>query len=159
VPSKQLKKLKKMKLTLLRYQTQLDSTSGLLFLDNQFICYTLEDQYQTEKVPGETCIPKGTYPIVLRKEGRSHTRYAKRFPGFHQGMLYVKDVPGFQWILIHIGNTDDDTAGCILVGNGVQGEADQSRLINSTRAYQFLYPKVSEALLNGETVWLDIVGF
>lgn len=147
-----------MKLTLLRYHAQADSTTGLLFLNNQFMCYTLEDQYQTEKVPGETCIPKGTYRICLRTEGMSHSRYAKRFPQMHKGMLHITDVPGFKWILIHIGNTDDDTAGCILVGNGVQSEPGQSRLTNSTVAYQMLYPRVAEALLDEEMVWLDVCG-
>ncbi len=148
-----------MKLTLLRFHTQADSTTGLLFLDNQFICYTLEDQYQSEKVAGETCIPRGTYRVYLRTEGRSHSRYGQRFPQFHKGMLHIRNVPGFKWILLHIGNTDEDTAGCILVGKGVKSETEQSRLINSTEAYQLLYPKVAEALLHEQTVWLEIAGF
>ena len=58
-----------MKLQLIRTQFGDDATNGLLFVDGVFECYTLEDQYQDQKVYGETCIPEGTYPIEYRNEG------------------------------------------------------------------------------------------
>ena len=110
-----------MQLEVLRFSSQKDSTHGLLFentdIGRKFLCYTLEDEARALKVKGETRIPAGVYKIELRAEGGFHSRYAKKYPGIHQGMLHVTDVPGFEWILIHTGNTDEHTAGCLLVGD------------------------------------------
>ena len=110
-----------MKLKVLRFSSQEDSTSGLLFLEGkkglEFLCYTLEDERRVLKVKGETRIPAGTYQISLRKEGGHHEKYKKKYGKMHKGMLHVIDVPNFKWILIHTGNTDEHTAGCLLVGD------------------------------------------
>ena len=67
-----------MKLKVLRFSSQEDSTSGLLFDDSdgkmKFLCYTLEDEYREKKVSGETRVPAGTYKIELRTEGGFHAR-------------------------------------------------------------------------------------
>ena len=140
-----------MKLTVLRYNSESDYTDGLLFIDDKFECYTLEDESRTEKVYGETCIADGTYPIELRTVGGFNDRYLKKFGSdFHKGMLWVKDVPNFEYILIHIGNTDDDTAGCLLVGT--TADKNKGFIGASTGAYKDLYPKVLEALQRGEEV-------
>ena len=85
-----------MKLEILRFNSSDDFTSGILFdVSNnkrKFLCYTLEDQAQTQKVWGETRIPAGTYNLSLRKEGGFHTRYAAKFGSFHQGMIHVDEV-------------------------------------------------------------------
>ena len=109
-----------MKLEVIRYHTSDDYTLGML-LDvtegRKFLCYTLEDEYREEKVMHETRIPDGTYKITLRKVGGFHGRYEKKYGDMHKGMLWVRDVPGFEYILIHTGNTDEHTSGCLLVGN------------------------------------------
>ena len=108
-----------MELEVLRISSQKDSTNGILFDvtggKRKFLCYTLEDEYRKDKVKGETRIPAGTYDIILRKVGSFHTKYSEKFKDMHKGMLWVKDVPNFEYILIHIGNTDEDTSGCLLV--------------------------------------------
>ena len=96
-----------MKLQVVRTQLGKDATNGLLFIDGLFECYTLEDQYQAVKVMHETCIPEGTYEIKLRTIGTFHKRYKSKYPTFHRGMLWIQDVPGFEYILIHQGNTDE----------------------------------------------------
>ena len=99
-----------MKLEVLRFSSGADSTSGLLFdvtRGREFLCYTLEDQYQTKKIMQETRIPAGSYKIKYRKEGGFHKKYTKRYPDIHRGMLHVTNVPNFKWILIHTGNTDE----------------------------------------------------
>jgi len=128
----------------------------MLFIDDTFECFTLEDQYQEKKVYGETCIPEGTYKIELRTEGGFHQRYAKKFD-FHKGMLHILDVPEFTWILIHIGNTDENTAGCLLVGDTQQDlDVNQNGFVGSSgNAYKKFYPKVAEALLKGEEVTIE----
>ena len=75
-----------MKLEVLRFSSQQDSTSGILFdvtNGREFLCYTLEDEDRTEKVAGETRVPSGTYAVTLRKEGGFHERYAHRFKDIH----------------------------------------------------------------------------
>ena len=67
-----------MKLEVLRFSSQVDSTHGALFevteLGKEFLCYTLEDEARAFKVRGETRIPEGTYEIKLRKKGGFHSR-------------------------------------------------------------------------------------
>lgn len=140
-----------MKLEVKRYNSQDDFTQGLLFIDGKFECYTIEDEQRTLKVWGETAIPNGVYQIKLRTEGRFHQNYAKKFALFHKGMLHVTNVPGFEYILIHIGNDDDDTAGCLLVGRG----AGYDSLIESTIAYESLYKKVVHELMKGNMVFIE----
>lgn len=137
-----------MKLLVQRYKSTPTATLGRLLIDGVFECYTLEDEFRAVKVRGETRIPAGTYKIALRTEGETHSKYSQRFPDFHKGMLHVLNVPGFQWILIHIGNTEKDTEGCLLVGSKVDENA--MTLSHSTVAYRKMYPKVAKALAEGD---------
>lgn len=146
-----------MKINLIRTQFGDDATNGLLFIDEVFECFTLEDQYQDKKVYGETCIPEGTYPVEFRKEGGFHNRYNAKYD-FHKGMLEIKDIPNFKWVLFHLGNTDENTAGCVLVGD-TQQDLDVSKdgfIGSSGNAYKKFYPKVATALENGESVSLIV---
>lgn len=149
-----------MKLEILRFNSSDDFTSGLLFdvTDNKrkFLCYTLEDQAQTTKVYGETRIPAGTYNLTLRTEGGFHTRYLAKFGGeFHKGMIYVNDVPDFEYILWHIGNSPIDTKGCLLLGKISQ----DNYVGKSTDAYKDVYPKIRDAILYGEKVTATYIDY
>lgn len=133
-----------MLLTLERIQNTEEETLGALYLDGKLQCFTLEDEYRKVKLDGETRIPRGLYDIKLRTEGRLHEAYKLKYD-FHKGMLWLQDVPGFTFIYFHIGNSNLDTSGCILVGakasilgNGAIG------LEHSTIAYKDLYRKVIE---------------
>ncbi len=139
-----------LQLTVLRYNSAKDYTDGLFFINDKFECYTLEDEDRTIKKFGETRIPDGTYRITLRTIGGFHKRYTKKFGSFHHGMLWVRDVPEFEYILIHIGNTDDDTAGCLLVGTS--SDAYKGFIGGSTGAYKKMYPKIANHLLEGGEV-------
>lgn len=142
-----------MEIKVLRYSDNGESTLGLMFINGKFECYTLEDEARTLKVWGETRIPEGTYEIGLRTEGGHHQRYKARFGDMHKGMLQVKNVPNFKHILIHIGNDDDDTAGCLLVGSSANNNQRVDGFISgSTSAYTHLYPKIVKALENEELV-------
>ena len=144
-----------MELTVLRYSSGRESTLGLLFIKGVFACYTLEDEQREIKISGETRIPTGRYQIRLRKEGSHHQRYMQKFPGIHQGMLHITNVPGFKWILIHIGNDDDDTAGCLLVGDtSISNINQEGRINNSSIAYKRIYPIIANELVLGEEVWI-----
>lgn len=146
-----------MKLDVLRYSDSGDDSLGLLFVAGQFFCYTMEDEYRNEKKYGETRIPAGSYDIGYRKIGGFHLRYSKRFPKMHQGMLQLKEVPNFEYILIHIGNRDEDTAGCLLVGDGANNnQIDKGMISSSTDAYVRLYPVICEALDAGGQVTIEL---
>lgn len=147
-----------MKLSLVRFSHGRDDTLGLLFIDGEFECFTLEDEKRTQKVFGETRIPEGHYEIRLRKEGGFHWRYLQKFGSkFHRGMLHLQNIPNFKYVLIHIGNTDDDTAGCLLVGtSAVSNVYEKGRIGSSTLAYERFYPKVAAALESGEKVYIHI---
>jgi len=148
-----------MKLKVIRFSDNKESTLGLLFLNGIFECFTLEDEKRTKKIFGETRIPEGIYDIGLRKEGGHHSRYLSKFgPDFHKGMLQVRNVPNFKWILIHIGNSDDDTAGCLLLGDIAYNNKNTEGFIGkSTKAYKDMYSKVIEALKNKESVTIEYI--
>jgi hypothetical protein len=152
-----------MKLEVLRFSSQKDSTSGLLFevtdVKRHFLCYTLEDERRALKVRGETRVPAGTYKIELRNEGGFHERYTKKYPGIHRGMLHIVDVPNFEYILIHTGNTDEHTAGCLIVG-----DAQENNLLlpdgfvgKSVNAYKRIYPSIAKAIGQGEEVTITYI--
>lgn len=135
-----------MKATLTRFGHGDSSTLGRLAVPGFAPVYTLEDRYREgPKVPGETRIPAGTYRVTLRTEGGFHDRYSRRFPELHRGMLWLRDVPGFEWILVHCGNTDEDTRGCILVGVAPAFAGGEFQVLSSTKAYRDVYPALAEA--------------
>ena len=151
-----------MKLKVIRFSSQKDSTSGLLFDvtgETKFLCYTLEDERREEKVMAETRIPAGVYSILLRKEGGFHGRYTKKYGAMHKGMLHVQDVPNFKWILIHTGNTDEHTAGCLILGDSQENNVlmKDGFIGKSVQAYKRVYPPIAEALENGEEVTIEYI--
>jgi len=145
------------KLTVVRTQFGTDATNGLLFINGIFECYTLEDQYQAVKVMHETCIPEGTYDIKFRKTGGFHAKYTERYKNAHYGMLHIQDVPNFTYILIHTGNTDEHTSGCLIVGETQQDlEISKDGFIGSSAvAYKKMYAKVAGQLLQGKDVSIE----
>lgn len=128
-----------MLITVDRFISDTETTISKIDIDGQFACFGLEDQFQFQKVPGETRIPPGEYTIRLRREGSLHKRYGKRFPGFHQGMLHLQDVPNFTYILIHIGNTDKDSDGCLLLGEKTDTTPGRMSVTRSADAYTRFY--------------------
>lgn len=97
-----------MKLKLARKWFTEVSTTGVLYVDDKFFCYTLEDVVRPagEKVLGRTAIPWGTYPLVVTFSDR-----------FQKPLPLLIGVPNFVGVRIHAGNTAADTEGCILVGS------------------------------------------
>ena len=145
-----------MELEVIRISSGSDSTNGILLdkTNNEFLAYTLEDEYRDEKKYGETRIPEGTYKLGLRKVGGYHTKYSKRFSDIHIGMLHVLDVPNFEYILIHCGNTDEHTAGCLLVWDSQENNqiTKDGFIGKSTQAYKRIYPDIANAIDCGEEV-------
>ena len=152
-------------LEVLRYSSGADSTLGLLFINDangrEFLSYTLEDEFREEKVSAETRIPEGTYDIKLRTEGGFHNRYSTKFGvPWHKGMLHVQDVPGFEYILIHTGNTDEHTMGCLLVADSSTQNITKDGFIGaSVSAYERIYPSLAQWLLDGNILTITYIDY
>lgn len=131
-----------MKITVERFSDNGDATLSLIRVDGRFFCFGLEDEFRAEKIAGETRIPSGTYKVGIRDVGGFHGRYSQdsRFKDFHEGMLQVMDVPNFEYILIHVGNTEKNTDGCLLVGMGA--DSGIHTVQSSAVAYEMLYKHV-----------------
>ena len=102
-------------LIITRYHFDETFTSGIATLDGKFVGYTLEDKVRelktkADKVPGKTAIPKGIYKIIVNVSNR-----------FKREMILLQNVPYFEGIRVHGGNTHEDTEGCILVARNFKG--------------------------------------
>lgn len=120
-----------------------DYTIGRLSIDGKYVCDTLEDKVREPgvKVVGKTAIPAGRYRVIVNVS-----------PKFGRELPRLLDVPGFEGILIHRGNTPEDTAGCILVGeNRAKG-----KVLNSTPYELRLVQMVKEAIERKEEVWIRL---
>ena len=120
-----------------------DYTIGKLYIDGKYLCDTLEYTVRAPgvKIPGKTAIPAGKYKIKLTESLR-----------FKKLMPRLENVPGFTGVLIHAGNTAEDSGGCILVGkNRVKGKVLDSRE-TFARLFRLLF--VSER--GGETLEIAI---
>lgn len=143
-----------MNMLLKRVRQGKNSTLSELYVDGLFQCYVLEDSIRDHKIKGQTCIPAGRYSLGLNYWGGMNTVYKKRFPDMHQGMIEIKDVPGFSNIYIHIGNTHADTAGCLLVGTYFHRDKNRGdyEVYQSQKAYQNLYEAVIEYVKKGQVM-------
>lgn len=135
-----------MELKLRRIAKRPTYTIGNLYNGDHLLCNTLEDTWRdlnkVKKVKGKTAIPEGRYRIIMA--------YSQRFG---REMPLLCDVPQFVGILIHAGNTDEDTEGCILVGeNKVVG-----KVVNSRYHAQIVSEMINDAIDNGEKVYITII--
>ena len=106
-----------MKLKLIREEFNDICTIGKLFINDEFFCYTLEDKDRglkdsdplplivAKKVFGKTAIPKGKYKVIVNES-----------PKFKRMLPRILDIKGFDGVLLHRGNSANDSLGCILVG-------------------------------------------
>lgn len=125
-----------MKLLVKRVALKPDYTIGRLYVNGEYFCDTLEDAVRDTKIYGKTAIPCGTYRITMdvvspRFKDRS---WAKPYDGKLPRLI---DVPNYEGVLIHVGNSSEDTSGCLLVGqNKVKG-----KVVNSTQTFMSLMDK------------------
>ena len=143
-----------------RYSDNRDSTLGLLLKvvisagkeKLVFQGYTLEDQFQVVKIPKESRIPAGIYNVDIQKADTPKTlQYRAKFPWF-KNHLEIKNVTGFKGVYIHIGNSDEDTEACILIGDNADNNViGPGSISNSTacfkRFYESVYPHLPVALI------------
>ena len=124
------------------------ATIGSMFINGVYECVTLEDVTRKlgpsgeGKVSGATAIPEGRFKVIINMS-----------PRLGRLMMRLLGVPFFDGVLIHSGNTDVDTMGCILVGQMVDGP---DRIHGGSLALPMLQKKVQAALDKGEEVWITV---
>lgn len=142
-----------------------ETSLGVMQLDGVTFCGSVEDQEQKgSKVMHETRVSNGVYKLALRSSGGFHARYDKRYnrkdsrnfkgADWHRGMLCVYTDSGwvlnctdgkrFQYILIHTGNTDDHTSGCLLPNYVLDFLNDKGS--RSGDAYAAIYPILRDSI-------------
>lgn len=132
-----------MKLKLIRKYKCPNYTIGHLYINDKYFCDTIEDKVRQldsieDKIKHKTAIPKGKYKVVVTMS-----------PKFRRSLPLLLNVPFFEGIRIHRGNDENDTSGCIIVGeNKIKG-----KVINST----YYEEKLVELLKNEEDIEIEII--
>ncbi len=140
-------------------------TIGKIYVDDVFFCNTLEDkdrgltstmsltEIKNLKLKGETAIPTGTYNILMNVVSPKYSKsawYVKNCNGAR--MPRLENVPDYEGVLIHAGNSAKDTEGCVLVGkNDVVGMVTKSK-----EYFLQLYNKMCAAYKKGEKITITI---
>lgn len=159
-----------------RYNFKPDWTIGKLLIKNnkgvyEMDGYTVEDEIREVKIKGETAVPYGIYELGYRDSPKFSTSFlyseslnkliepaelrfyssVKDFKA-HQ-LIWIKNIPNFEYVLIHWGNSDDDTDGCLIVGSGLGVIKGQEGVINSRAYYKALYPRIFPLIKkSGQTI-------
>lgn len=137
------------KLLLKRITRKPGYTIGKLFVDGVYFCDTLEDtdrldkgmsldEIKAKKIPGKTAIPEGMYKVIVNTS-----------PKFKRLLPRLVNVPGYDGVLIHRGNTAADTAGCILVGENKQ----VGKVLNST----YYEERLVDMLKHADNISIEVV--
>jgi hypothetical protein len=129
-------------LNCVRYDATETRTISKLSVNGIFFGYVLEDAMRPIKIPKLTAIPYGRYRVSLNPS----KRFGRRMP-------LLLQVPNFDGVRIHAGNTDADTEGCLLVGMNRQGP---DAIGDSRRAFDSLFARMLDADSHGEEIWISI---
>lgn len=143
MPAEEMVMMTPLELTLTRNTFTDESTIGELAVNGKWECFTLEDKVRPEgvKVPGKTAIPAGRYEVIINQS----MRFKRELP------LLLK-VPMFSGIRIHPGNTQEDTEGCILVGES----RARNRIYGSRVAFARLFKFIKQEIAKGRPVFITI---
>lgn len=117
-------------------------TPGKFYINDVFFAYCLEDKERLVKVAAKTAIPRGRYAVTLTMSNR-----------FKRIMPLVLNVPNFEGVRIHGGNTDADTHGCPLIGK----RRDLNKIWECAEVNEKLITKMQKAMADKEKIFLTIV--
>ena len=137
-----------MKLLVIRSEFYGESTIGKLFVNSNYFCDTLEDTdrklefYPNNKINGMTAIARGIYEIEMMYSNH-----------FKKNMPFLKNVKNYLGVMIHPGNTNADTLGCILVGKKV----NSNFITDSKNTFLRLMSIIEIAMENNEKITIEII--
>ena len=139
-----------MRIDVKRFEYGSRHTVSNMYIDGVRECFVLEDKVReldgvpvySWKILGDTAIPKGSYKVGINFSNR-----------FQKELPYLFDVPGFEGIRIHQGNTDKNTSGCLLLGTTWSGG---DYIGSSQQAFLSFYYKLSQAVLAKQAIQLQI---
>jgi hypothetical protein len=142
-------------------QATTNSTASVLSHGSKFLGFIIEDGFRKAKEHGKTRIPAGKYELIPVSDDQGgklkFLSYAKT-TWKHEFILYLKDVPGFNSVLIHWGNFVEDTEGCLLVNASLAHNDKQDVFYGggSRDQYKKFYNYISTYVKQGEQVYLQI---
>ena len=127
-------------LSMIRYYQAGAACAGLMQVINtqvipSFAAHVIEDPYRQVKIPGKTQIPAGSYTVKRRKHGRIFERYNELYG--HEFVWEVMNVPNFTDVLIHIGNTHKDTAGCLCLNSGMMIQSSSGEPVGQSSSVKY----------------------
>lgn len=150
-----------------RFVFKPDWTIGKVLVNNILDGYSVEDELRDVKIKGETAVDNGTYPLSTRQspkfsasflwsdslkkliEAKEKPKYISTTDWKPHDLIWIKDTPRHELCLIHWGNTDDDTEGCLVVGGSMGVINGQEGVTGSKIYYKKLYEKVYPTIKNG----------
>jgi hypothetical protein len=128
-----------MEITLKRTALNPEFTLGELFIDGAFFCYAVEDTVRSgEKIKGKTAIAYGRYKVIVNMSNR-----------FKKLMPLLLDVPNFEGVRIHSGNTAEDSEGCIIVG--------MAQTQNGVGMSRIAFTKLMDKLKDQQIIYINIL--
>lgn len=138
-----------MKTKIVRVAQGKESTLSHLYIEGIFQCFLLEDKIRQVKIKSRTALPEGQFKLRLNTWGGMNKDYFRKYGPMHQGMIEIDNVPTFDAVYLHIGNSINDTAGCPLVGLSYIKKDGDFQVLQSRDAYRQVYPKLL-AITRGE---------
>lgn len=153
-----------MKIALKRIFTNNQYTIGHIYIDGTYVCDSIEDsdrglkdsmsldEIKARKIKDRTAIPQGNYKVTMNviSPRFSKKKYYKEFCGGRLPRLV--GVKGFDGVLIHIGNDQNSSSGCILLGYN----KEKGKVLNSREAFEKLYMMLDSANRHGEKIEIKI---
>jgi hypothetical protein len=141
-----------------------DYTVGRMSIDGEIICNTMEDtdrglddgmqdwQIRNKKIPNVTAIPTGRYKIDMDTVSSKFSKYPFYMEVCQGKLPRIKNVKGFEGILLHCGVDHSNSSGCILLGLNKQ----KGKLTDSKETFKKVYALMKEAHARGETIYITI---
>lgn len=141
-----------------------DYTVGRMSIDGTLICNTMEDidrglddgmqdwMIRNKKIPNVTAIPTGRYKVDMDTVSPKFSKYPFYMEVCQGKLPRIKDVKGFDGILIHCGVDHSNSSGCILVGMN----KEKGKLTDSKETFKKVYTLMKKAHDRGETIYITI---
>lgn len=143
-------------ISVLRYFDDGETTLGLLFFEDQFFSYALEDTFQEIKVPGQTRIPKGNYNLDYYKVLTPLTQKYRSTRDWFDYHIHIQNVDNFSNVYIHCGSDHTHTEGCLLIADSIYSSNEKRTIFNSRKTYERFYKEIKKLKAEEQDVRIKI---